>query len=205
MCRDIVCSCRDDDLARLQDRELVGQCLHAVGAGVFGRGELAGGEIEKGDADRRHRSAEASRSIRSRYITSRAVDGYRHQEGRLARVEIAGIGQRSGRHDPDDLAFDDTLGLPRVLDLIADRDAESLLHQAGDVAVDGAKRHAAHRNTAAAGVLGARRQRQLERARRGQRVLVEHLVEVAHPEEQDRVAVLLLGVEILPHRRRRRR
>ena len=36
-----------------------------------------------------------------------------------------------------------------------------------------------------------------------QRVLVEHLVEVAHPEEQDRVAMLLLGVEILPHRRRR--
>ena len=38
-----------------------------------------------------------------------------------------------------------------------------------------------------------------------ERVLVEHLVEVAHPEEQDGVAMLLLGVEVLPHRRRRRR
>ena len=47
-----------------------------------------------------------------------------------------------------------------------------------------------------------RGQRQLERARRHQRVLVEHLVEVAHPEEHDRVAVLTLGVEVLTHRGR---
>ena len=38
-----------------------------------------------------------------------------------------------------------------------------------------------------------------------ERILVEHLVEVAHPEEQDRVAMLSLGIQILPHRRRRRR
>ena len=49
-------------------------------------------------------------------------------------------------------------------------------------------------------ILRARRQRQLEGARRGQRVLVEHLVEVPHAEEDDRVAVLPLGVEVLPHR-----
>ena len=41
------------------------------------------------------------------------------------------------------------------------------------------------------------------RARDGdERVLVEHLVEVAHAEEDDGVAVLTLGVEVLPHRRR---
>ena len=43
---------------------------------------------------------------------------------------------------------------------------------------------------------------QLQRPRRRQRVLVEHLVEVAHAEEHHGVAVLPLGVEILPHRRR---
>ncbi len=76
------------------------------------------------------------------------------------------------------------------------------LHQPRDVAVGGVKRHAAHRDAAAAGVLRPRGQRQLERARRRQRVLVEHLVEVAHAEEHDRVAVLPLRVEVLTHRRR---
>ena len=53
-----------------------------------------------------------------------------------------------------------------------------------------------------AGVLRARGQRQFEGARGHQRVLVEHLVEVAHAEEHDRVAVLTFGVEVLTHRGR---
>jgi hypothetical protein len=36
-------------------------------------------------------------------------------------------------------------------------------------------------------------------ARGDERVLVEHFVEVAHPEQQDCVAMLLLRVEVLPH------
>ena len=47
--------------------------------------------------------------------------------------------------------------------------------------------------------------RQLERAGGDQGIFVKHLVEVAHAEEQDGIAVLLLGIQILPHRRRRRR
>ena len=42
-----------DDLARLEDGELVGQRLQAVGAGVLGRRELAGREVEQRHADRR--------------------------------------------------------------------------------------------------------------------------------------------------------
>ena len=42
---------RHDDLARPEHGELVGERLHAVGAGVFGGGELAGREIEQRDAD----------------------------------------------------------------------------------------------------------------------------------------------------------
>src|SRR5688500_4654029 len=61
--------------------------------------------------------------------------------------------------------------------------------------------HAAHRNGATVVVFRARREGELEGARRGQRVLVEHLVEVPHAEEQDRVAMLALGFEELPHRR----
>jgi hypothetical protein len=67
------------------------------------------------------------------------------------------------------------------------------------------ERDAAHGNAAAVGVFRSRGERQLEGARRDERVLVEHFVEVAHAEEQDRVAMLILRVEILPHRGRRRR
>ena len=63
-------------------------------------------------------------------------------------------------------------------------------------------RYAAHRDAVAAGILRSRRERQLERARRDQRILVEHLVEIAHAEEHDGVAILLLRIEILPHRGR---
>ena len=63
------------------------------------------------------------------------------------------VGQRAGRDDADDLALDEALGLARVFDLIADGDAETLLDQARDVAVDRVKRHAAHRDAAAAASL----------------------------------------------------
>jgi len=76
---------------------------------------------------------------------------------------------------------------------------------ARDVAVDGVKRDAAHRDAAAVGVLRSRGQRDLERARGDERVLVEDLVEVAHPEQQDGIAMLLLRVEVLTHRGRRGR
>ena len=126
----------------------------------------------------------------------------RRQKRRLAGVEVAGVGERARRHDARHFATDEALGLLRILDLLADRDAKALAHQPREIAVGGVVGQAAHRDGAAAGVLGARRQRELEHARGGQRVLVEHLVEVAHAEEHDRVAVLPLDVEVLPHGRR---
>ncbi len=180
------------DFAWLDHRELVGERLEAVDAVVLGGRELTGRGVEQRDAD-------AAFAIGGR----RGRDG--HQERRLARVEVAGVGQGSGRYDADDLALDDPLGLARILHLIADRDAKSLSDEAGDVAVDRVKGDAAHRNPAAVGGLRPGGQRQLEGARGDEGVFVEHLVEVAHPEEEDRIAMLLLRVEILPHRRRRRR
>ena len=49
----------------------------------------------------------------------------------------------------------------------------------------------------------ARRQRQPEHARRELGVFVEHLVEVAHPEEQDRALMPRLDLPVLLHERRR--
>jgi hypothetical protein len=121
------------------------------------------------------------------------------QEGGFARVEIARVGQRPGRDHANHFAANQALGLLGILDLLDDGDAETLPHQARDVAVRGVERHAAHRDRAAGRVFRARRQRQLERTRGGQRVLVEHLVEIPHAKEHDRVAVLPLRIEVLPH------
>ena len=107
---------RHDDLARAQHGELVGERLHAVGAGVFRGAELAGRQIEQRDAD-------ASPAVAA--VPSARPAPTRHQERRLARVEIVGVGQRAGRDDADDLALDDPLGLARILDLVADGDAEA--------------------------------------------------------------------------------
>ena len=183
---------RHDDLARLQHRELVGQRLEAVGPAYLGGRELAGREVEQ-------RARPWCRSVGP----CRRDRGQRQHERRLTGIEIVRVGQRPGRDDAHDLAFDDPLGLARILDLIADRDAKALLDEPRDITVHGVERHAAHGNAAAVGVLRSGRQRQLERARGDEGVLVEHLVEVAHAEEHDGIAMLLLRVEILTHCGRR--
>ena len=66
-----------------------------------------------------------------------------------------------------------------------------------DVAVGGVKRQAAHRDAAALG------QGEVEQLRAGLRVLEEHLVEIAEPEQQQRVlGQFALDAAILRHHRR---
>ncbi len=184
----------DDDLTRFEHGELVGERLQAVRADVLGRGEFTGRQVEQGDSDRRRTP-----------VASVVAGSNRHQERRLARLQVVRVGQRAGRHHADHFALDQTLRLARILDLIADGDAKALLDQAGDVVVDGVKGHAAHRDPAAVAVLRSRGERELQRAGGDQGVLEEHLVEIAHAEKQNRIAILLLGVQILAHRRGRRR
>jgi hypothetical protein len=76
-----------------------------------------------------------------------------------------------------------------------------LFHELRKVPVNRVKRHAAHRDAVAARILRAGSQGEIQGACRDERVLVEHLVEVAHAEEHDRVAVLPLRVEVLTHGR----
>ncbi len=189
---------RDDQLARAQHRHLVGQRLQAGIPRVLRREELAGREVDEGDAD----GLEGSFVLCAGGSAGGQFGCDRHQERGLPGVEIGGVGQRSRRHDAHDFAPHQPLGLLRVLDLLADGDPEPLLHQLRQVAVHGVIGHAAHRDAAAARVLAARGQRQLQRPRGHESVLVEHLVEVAHPEEDDGVAVLALRLEVLPHGRR---
>ena len=174
---------RQHDLARPQRRDLVGERLHAVAAVIFRRREFAGGEVEERDAE------------------SIVCIHDRHEERRFTRIQIIRVRERAGRDDPDDLALDEPLRLLRILHLLADGNAKPLLHQLREVAIDRVEGNAAHRDAVAARILRSRRERQVERARGHERVLVEHLVEVAHAEKDDRVAVLPLRVEVLTHGR----
>ena len=173
-----------DDLFGSQHRNLVSQVAVAVRAFILGGGELTGRQVEKRRSDER---------------TGRPLEHDRQEIRRLTRFEITGVGERAGRHHANDLALDDATGFPGIFDLLADRDAKSLANQPREVAVDGVIGNTAHRNRRAITVLRARGQRDVERARRHEGVLEEHLVEVTHAKEQDGVAVLSLGVEVLAH------
>jgi hypothetical protein len=127
---------RDNDLARLEDGELVGEGLHRGDAVVLGDAEVAGRDVQQC-----HANLAAHRS-------------HRHQERRFAGVEVCRLGEGSRRDHPHDLPFHQPLGLPGILHLIADCDLEAFANQPGDVRVDRVERHAAHRDTAAASVLG---------------------------------------------------
>ena len=78
----------------------------------------------------------------------------------------------------------------RVLDLFTDRDPKPFLDESRNVRVGRVVGHAAHRDRTATAVLRPRRQGQLEGARGDEGILVEHLVEVAHAEEDEGVGVL---------------
>ncbi len=174
----------DHHLAGTEYGKLVLQRLPAFFPVILRRGELPGGQIQQ-----RHSESGPWRRRHDR-----------HQERRLARIQIARVRQRPGRDHPHDLPPDQPFGLLRILHLLADGHAETLRDQPRDVGVCGVIGKATHGNGAPAGVLGAGGQRQLEGARRHERVLVEHLVEIPHPEEDNRVAILPLRLEELPHR-----
>ena len=118
-------------------------------------------------------------------------------------VEAGAVDDRAGRDDADDIALDKALGERRVLGLLADGDLVALGDQARDVGVARMIGNAAHRRLILrrlAAVAG--RQRQIELARGELSILVEHLVEVAQAEKEDRILILFLDLQILLHHRR---
>ena len=123
---------------------------------------------------------------------------------RLARLEHLVVEDHARRDDAGHLAPEQA-GLPGrlrgLLDLVADRDLEPLLEQLRDVAARRVVGDPAHRDPVVA--LGAGGERDLEGLRGGEGVLEEHLVEVAEPEEEDRVGDPRLRLEVLPHHRGR--
>ena len=126
---------------------------------------------------------------------------HRDEQAVALRLEQIGIGHRARRDDAQHLALDRPLARRRIADLLADRDRFAELHELREVAVDGVVGHAGHRDRRA-GRLPARRQRDVEEPRGALRVVVEELVEIAHPVEEQLVRMLRLGAEVLLHHRR---
>jgi hypothetical protein len=130
-------------------------------------------------------------------VGSRKVRGRnRGKPVRNALLEQSIIHQRPGREHPRHRALHDSLGILRILDLIAHRNAKPLLDQASQVHLDLMVRNPRHGDT-----LGASRQRQAQGLVNRHRVIVERLVEISDAEQQDAIRVLPLKAGELAHRR----
>ena len=169
----------NESLGRFQPREFGFQCVFA---GDLVHQQAARGEVRPGDAE----TLLAARD--------------RQQQGVATLVEQGLVGDGARRDDADDLAFDQSLRLRRVADLLADGDRLAECDEAREVALAGVVRHACHRNWLPRGI-SALGQGDVEQARGLAGVVVEQLVEVAHAEEQQHVRMLRLGGEELLHER----
>ena len=118
-----------------------------------------------------------------------------------APVEEPRLRHRAGRDEAYDLPAEQLPALGgRAFDLVADRDLEPGPDEPRDVGLDGVVRDPRHRNRSVALLAGGKRD--AEESRRGRGVLVEGLVEVAEPEEEETVRIAPLPLPILAHHRR---
>ena len=157
------------------------------------RGEFGRGHVDQSDA--------AGREVEPGDAGALARDRAGGEQAARARVEQARVGHRARRHDPRHLALDRALRRRRVAELLDDHHRLAQAHQSREVLLDRVVRHARHRDRRAGG-LAARGERDVEQARGALGVVVEELVEVAHPVEHELVRMLGLDAEVLLHHRR---
>ena len=103
-----------------------------------------------------------------------------------------------GVDDAHHLAFHGALGLARLAALFADGDRLALADQLGQVGIEGDRGHTGHGNggTRGGAALG---ERDVEQLRGTARVVVEHLVEIAHAIKQQYIGVLGFDAQVLLH------
>ena len=108
------------------------------------------------------------------------------------------IGHRPRRDDANDLAFHGTLGLTRVTALFAYGNRLAFAHQLRQIAVEGNGRYARHRYRRTGGrtALG---QGNVQKLGGAARVVIEHVVEIAHAVEQQDLGMLGLKAQVLLH------
>ena len=161
------------DLPGGQAQEFPAQPLHPGGGLEMGGREVPGGQVDAGQGHRLPDPANAHQVV---------VGGLLQQ---------VFVGDRPGSDHLDDFPAGDPG--PGKLQLLADGDLAPGLEQAPDVALHGVIGHAAHRHPAPLG------QGQIQEPGSLHRVLLEHLVEVPQPEEQDAVRMPVLDASVLAH------
>ena len=144
--------------------------------------EAPAGEIEPGEPDVRR-------------------ERHGREETRLFVLEQRCIRQRSRRNNPNDLARYGAFARCGIADLLADRHGLAEPHEPAQVRLHGMRRHAGHGNRFAAR-LAAPRECDIDELRRAARIVVEQLIEIAHPIEQQRVRKPRLDGVVLLHDRR---
>ena len=118
----------------------------------------------------------------------------------LLGIEVLCVEDEAGGDHADHLALHHPLGEFRILHLLADGHLEPFFDQLRDVPGCGMVRKTA-KGDGVFFVLVSRRQRDLEDPGGRHGILEEHLIEVAHPEEDDAVGVALLHIHVLAHGR----
>ena len=119
------------------------------------------------------------------------------------RFQESVFGQSSRRDQPDNIAFDDRfvsalLRFRRAFHLFADRNAKAFANEGEQIAFGGMDGHATHGDVFAA-VLAAFGERDIQGFGRSDGILEKHLIEIAHPVEQQRAFVSGLDLKILRH------
>jgi len=174
---------------------------HALGDEGLGRrqpGQLGGerrGAVELGQREAAGRQVQPGQPVALRA----GMHGRQQLVAALLQERL--VGDRARGDDAHHLALDQALAGGRIADLLADRHRLAQADQPRQVVLGGVHGHAGHRDrrTGAGAALG---QGDVEQARRLAGVVVEQLVEVAHPEEQQDVRMLALGRQVLAHQRR---
>lgn len=105
--------------------------------------------------------------------------GYRRHQILTARFQQRLVDQGAWREYSGDRSINHTLGFLGILDLIADRDPNSLLHESPKIILRSMVRNPGHGHA-----LGSFRQGDSEEPVRRLGIRAEELVEVAHPEEK---------------------
>ena len=116
----------------------------------------------------------------------------------LIRGKAFGLNQQTGCDDPDHLATNDSLGLLRVFNLLADGHLVAGLNQFCYIRGNGVVRDTAERNFVAAPLVAGGKG-DVEDARGDKCVIQEHLVKIPHAEKKDRIRVSGLDLQVLAH------
>ena len=170
---------RNEGFGRVEADDLLRQPRHGVIAGELGDGELPGADVDPGQSP----------------AFPELVD--RRQIAVLPSGEESQVGNRAGTDHAGDRPLDQTAAGRGHL--LGDGDGVSRRQQSPQIVVERVMGDARHRRASRAAER-ARGQGDARVPRQDLGVLVERLVEVTEPVEEDRTGMLRLQIEILPAR-----